>query len=227
VNGKTGVFGPGFVANATIGRAIRLVMMNLGGGRPGVRDFSTQGTPAKFSYCIAENVDDSPWPEFHTTRGYAPGDSAVTVVGVEGPQGVNDHESTEPARNLDLVADVLGHLGGNNWYASDTASDVVVVLSPEHAGMAGEAGWSRQDVQRYLYHRVMRPVSDLSRGGQWDLRTWSPWMHALGRDESTKVPIVETPDDIMVLVAGGPGKFSSVMVSMGNICRAVTAPIPT
>jgi hypothetical protein len=227
VNGGTGVFGPGFVANAVIGRAIRLVLLNLGGARPGVRDFATQGAPAKFSFCMTENVEASPWPEFHTTKGLSAEDSAVTVLGVEGPHSVNDHESTTAARNLDLVADVMGRLGSNNWFASDSGSDIVVVLGPEHAALAGDAGWSRRDVQRYLYHRSMRPATDLSKGGQFELRTWSPWMHALFEDKSTMMPIVEVPDDIMVLVAGGPGKWSAVMTTMGNICRAVTVPIPT
>jgi hypothetical protein len=199
--------------------------MNLGGAYPGVRDFSTQGAPAKFTFCIAENVELSPWPEFHTTRGFAADTSAVTVVGVEGPHTVNDHESITPARNLDIVADVLGSLGSNNWFASDGGSDVVVVPGPEHAGLAADAGWSRRDVQRYLYQRCRRPAADLARGGQWDLRTWSPWLHALGADPSAHIPIVESPDDIMVLVAGGPGKWSSVLMSMGNISRAVTVPI--
>jgi hypothetical protein len=227
VNGKTGAFGPGFRANATIGRAIRLTLMNLGGGRPGVRDFATLGTPGKYSLCIAENTDDSPWPEYHTTRGLTAETSAVTVLGVEGPQGVNDHESTTPERNLDIVASVMGHLGSNNWYASDTASDIVVVLAPEHALLAAEAGWDRRAVQRYLYHASMRPVSDLKRGGQWDLRTWSPWMNALALNPEARIPIVEAPECIMVLVAGGPGRFSAVLTTMGNITRSVTLPIRT
>jgi len=227
VNGKTGVLGPGFLANAVIGRALRLVLINLGDGRPGVRDFSTLGTPSKFAFCMTENVDDSPWPEFHTTRGFSADTSAVTVVGVEGPQSVNDHESTTPARNLDLVASVMGHLGSNNWFASDSASEIVVILAPEHAALAGDAGWSRVAVQRYLYHRAMRTPAELATGGQWDLRTWSPWMKALAQDPSARVPIVESPDNIMVLVAGGPGRFSGVMTGMGNISRAVTLPIPT
>jgi hypothetical protein len=227
VNGGTGVFGPGFVANAVIGRAIRLVLLNLGGARPGERDFATQGAPGKFSFCMTENVELSPWPELHTTRGFSAEDSAVTVLGAEGPHSVNDHESTTAARNLDLVADVLGRLGSNNWFASDGGSEVVVVLGPEHAALAGDAGWTRRDVQRYVYHRSMRPAADLQRGGQFELRTWSPWMHALFESESSRMPIVESPDDILVLVAGGPGKWSSVLTTMGNICRAVTVPIPT
>jgi hypothetical protein len=226
VNGKTGAFGPGFRANAAIGRAVRLTLMNLGGGRPGLRDFATLGTPSKFAFCITENVDDSPWPEYHTTRGFSEDTSAVTVVGVEGPQSVNDHESTTPERNLDIVASVMGHLGSNNWFASDTQSDIVVVLAPEHALLAAQAGWDRLAVQRYLYHAAMRPVADLERGGQWDLRTWSPWMNALVRNPEARIPIVESPECIMVLVAGGPGRFSAVLTTMGNITRSVTLPIP-
>jgi hypothetical protein len=227
VNGGTGVLGPGFRANAAIGRAIRLVLLNLGDGKPGLRDWSTIGAPSKFAFCMTENVEASPWPELHTTRGFRADESAVTVFGCEGPQAVNDHESTTPRRNLDLVASVMSHRGANNWYASDTKSNIVVVLGPEHAAMAADAGWSRTDVQRYLHHRARLPVRALTQGGQWDLRTWSPWMNAVAHDPDALVPIVETADDILVLVAGGPGKWSAVMPSMGNVCVAVTKPIPT
>ncbi len=225
INGKTGALGPGTRANAVIGRAIHLVLTNLGDAKPGIRDFATLGGPAKIGICTTENADDSPWPEWHTTRGFSPDDSAVSVFCMEGPQSVNDHDSTTPERLLDIVGSVMGHIGSNNWFASDTGSEVVVVLAPEHARLASDAGWDRTAVQRYLYNRVRRPVSELERGGQWSPRTWSPWMNALAKQPGALIPIVEAPEHIVVLVAGGPGRFSAVMTNMGNITRAVTLPI--
>jgi hypothetical protein len=134
VHGGAGALGPGFPANATIGRALRMVLLNVGGAYPGVGDLSTHGGPAKFTYCLTENVAASPWPEFHTRRGFAPTESAVTVFGGEAPHNVNDHQSSEPERLLGIVADVMGALGHNSWYsAADDGNDMVVLLSPEHA----------------------------------------------------------------------------------------------
>jgi hypothetical protein len=228
VNGGVGVFGPGFTANAVIGRALRLILLNLGGARPGVRDFATQGSPAKFSFCIAENVEQSPWPELHTTRGFSADASAVTLVaGAEGPRSVNDHASDTPTGLLDVVADSMGSLAVNNWYASNGGSEYVVVLGPEHAALAGDAGWQRSDVQHYLFHRSMRTARDLAKGVMWKSRMWSAWVTALAADPDAAMPIVEDAEHIMVLVAGGYGKFSSVIPTMGNVARAVTVPIST
>src|SRR5581483_11697233 len=88
VNGGANVFGSGFRANATIGRAIRLVLYNLGGAIPDVGDMAPLGNPSKYTFCIAENEAESPWEPFHTERGFRPEDSAVTVFNCDGPIGV-------------------------------------------------------------------------------------------------------------------------------------------
>lgn len=225
VHGGAGLFGPGFLANATIGRAIRLILMNIGGAWPGGRDRATHGSPAKFSYCITENVDESPWPEFHTTRGFETTTSAVTVYGGEAPHNVNDHESSDPVRFLDIVADTMAQLGHNNWYLSqDGLNNYMVILSPEHAALVAGGGWTRQDVQQYLYHRASRSIDDLQRGGMWDIRDWPAWMEAVARQSTNRLSVVRRPEDIAVLVAGGPGKHSVVIPSFGAT-RLVTLPL--
>src|SRR5260370_3031424 len=90
----SGCFGPGFRANATIGRAVRLILMNVGGAWPGRHDMATQGSPAKFSYAIAEREEESPWEPLHVGLGFGPDQSVVTVYGGEAPHNVNDHVST-------------------------------------------------------------------------------------------------------------------------------------
>src|SRR5439155_1190747 len=100
VHGGSGCFGPGFRANATIGRAIWLILMNVGGAWPGRYDMATQGSPAKFSYCVAECADTTPWGALHEGN-------AVTVFGGEPPHNVNDHVSTTAAGILTTVPDAV------------------------------------------------------------------------------------------------------------------------
>src|SRR5437870_8226521 len=88
LNSAFGVFGPGYRANATIGRALRLLMINVGGARPGETSMSTFGHPGRYTYCIAENEEASPWPPYHVSRGVAPATSAVTLFAGEAPHGI-------------------------------------------------------------------------------------------------------------------------------------------
>src|SRR5256712_11384758 len=125
VHAGSGCFGPGFRANATIGRAIRLILMNLGGAWPGRYDMATQGSPAKFTYCIAEREDASPWGPLRA------GESAVTVFGGEAPHNVNDHVSTGAAGILATVADTAVSLGSDvRWDFSP--SPPPILLRPAH-----------------------------------------------------------------------------------------------
>src|ERR1700738_5563832 len=93
LNCSFGVFGPGYRANATIGRALRLIMLNVGGAKPGETSMSTFGHPGRYTYCIGEHEEVSPWPPYHASRGLAAADSAVTVFAGEAPHGISDHAS--------------------------------------------------------------------------------------------------------------------------------------
>jgi hypothetical protein len=223
INSGSGVLGPGFRANSTIGRAIRLILMNVGHARPGAGDMATQGSPAKFSFCIAENTEASPWPGYHTTRGFGQNDNAVTVLGGEAPHNVHDHQSSTGVRYLNIVADVMKAQGHVSWIMS-FGNDFGVVLGPEFANMLAGDGWSRHDVQMYLYHRSCRPARDIEWGPNWVGRDWPVWMEGLADDRDCLVPPVRHPDDICVLVAGGAGKQSSLIPAFGNTA-AVTWPI--
>ena len=211
----SGCFGPGFRANATIGRALRLILMNVGGAWPGRHDMATQGSPAKFSYCIAENEEASPW-------GPLKDGDAVTVYGGEGPHNVNDHASTTASGILSTVSHTAATLGSNvGWYFSQ--SQLLVVLGPEHARTIAGDGLTRADVQRFVYEHARLPLATLKLGGMWGMHDWPAWMMAL-RDDEVRPPQVPSPDDVLVVVAGGPGKHSSVVP---NTCfsRAVSRPI--
>lgn len=211
INGEAGVLGPGFVANAAIGRAVRLVLMNVGRAYPGDRDRSTLGSPAKFSYCMTENVMESPWPEFHTSLGFDSSENVVTVMAAEAPHNVNDHENQSAEPFLEIVADTMRALGHNTWYLTyEGKNDFAVVLSPEHVALL--KNWTRRDVQEFLFENAVRPIRDLRRGGMWHMRDSPAWMSG---DDDTKFSCVRDASDIIVLVAGGAGKHSFVIPGFG------------
>jgi hypothetical protein len=217
----SGVFGPGNPVNATLGRAVRLCLWNLGAGRPGTGDMATHGSPTKYSYAIAEREDADPWGPLHASRGFAADASVVTVFGGEGPHNVNDHVSQRAPGLLSVVAGTAATLGSNvGWYL--TQSQVLVVFGPEHAATIAADGFSRADVQRYLSDHARVPLARRKLGGMWGIQDWPVWMGEV--DDATPLPIVAAPEDFLVMVAGGPGKHSSVVP---NCCfsRAVSHPV--
>jgi hypothetical protein len=214
----SGVFGPGNRVNATLGRAVRLCLWNLGGGRPGAGDMATQGSPAKYTYAIAEREDASPWGPLHASLGFRAEESVVTVFGGEAPHNVNDHVSQRAPTLLGIVADTAATLGSNvGWYL--TRSQLLVVFGPEHAATVAADGFSRADVQRFLYEHARLPLARRRLGGMWGIHDWPRWMDTA--EDDTRLPIVPAPEDILVMVAGGPGKHSAVVP---NCCfsRAVS-----
>ncbi|GAA4995380.1 hypothetical protein GCM10023205_80600 [Yinghuangia aomiensis] len=222
-NAGTGTLGPGNRANATLGRAVRFVMMHVAGGTAkghdggGLGDAATQGQPSKYTFCFAENTAASPWPAYPRSLGIdAP--SAVTVAGMENPHNFHDMESRDPAGILDKAATVMATFGTNNAVVSD--AEYFVVLGPEHAATIAGAGWARQDVQSYLFEKARRPAGDFRAHFQSNL--WRPWMKAL-RDDDLQ-PMTDHPENIRVLVSGGPGKQSFVVPSWGRT-RSVTVPV--
>ncbi|MGW1992046.1 hypothetical protein [Embleya sp. NPDC001921] len=222
-NSGTGTLGPGNRANATLGRAVRLALMHIGGGTAkgvggeGLGDAATQGQPSKYTFCLAENAEASPWPTYPRSLGLdAP--SAVTVAGMENPHNVHDMETrSNPAPILDKAASVMATFGTNNAVVS--SAEYFVVVGPEHAATLAAAGWARQDVQAYLFEKARRPAADFR--AHFTAALWRPWMRALGDDDLQ--PMTESPDNIRVLVAGGPGKHSLVVPSWG-LTRSVTVP---
>lgn len=222
-HGGPGLFGPGWRTNATVGRAIRLALLNIGGARPGELDRASHGQPSKYTACITENIEDSPWrPYAEETAGLGPADDAITVFGGENPHNVNDHVSTDAYGILTTVADTVATMGANSSYISK--GDVVVVLGPEHADTVASSGFSRADVQAFLYDEARLPVAKLKQGGMWGMKMWSPWIEEMiekGDHGGRLIPVVPDPAGFHVLVAGGPGKHSVVMPGFGST-RAVT-----
>jgi hypothetical protein len=209
-NGAANVFGQGNRANGTVGRAIRLVIQNIGRAIPGETDRATHGSPTKYTYCMAENAAESPFPTFHERRGG--GGGAVTVFGGEGPHNVNDHGSTDAHGLLRTIAGTMATLGCNNLY---TRGPMLVVLSPEHAEVMAREGFDADRVASALAEMALADVSDVSDGNMERYVRISPHIFSeLPADG--KVTVVDGPEDILVLVAGGPGKHSVVVPSFGE-----------
>jgi hypothetical protein len=213
LNASHGALGPGFRANATIGRAMRLTLINVGGGVPGQGDQATHGSPAKFSYCVAENEAATPWEPFRVTRGFAREDSTVTVFSGEGPHNINDHVCTSAETTLTVVADTMTTIGHNNA-ASVIRGDVLVVLGPEHAHTIAAGGLSKRDVQKFLFERARNRVGLLKLRAMYKAENWPDWVDS--EDDDALCPIVARPDDIHIVVTGGPGKHSAFIPTFGT-----------
>src|SRR3989449_6200842 len=162
VNCAAGVFGPGYRANATIGRALRLIMINVGGTRAGQISMSTMGHPGRYTYCIGEYEEASPWEPLHVERGFAASDSTVTLFSGESPFMINDHLSRVASQ---LVASLgWSAAGARNHKSYPLFGHTLFVIGPEHAKTLGEEGWSKHDVRQYLHETIRRPVRDLAPG---------------------------------------------------------------
>src|SRR5919197_447686 len=159
LNSAFGVFGPGYRANATIGRALRLLMINIGGARPGDISMSTFGHPGRYTYCIAEHEEASPWVPYHVERGFPPEASVVTLFAGEAPHGISDHAS----RTARALAGSLGWSMAGVWNSKHFPlySHTMLVVGPEHARTFADDGWSRDDLARYLHETIRVPYHTL------------------------------------------------------------------
>jgi hypothetical protein len=219
LNSGANVFGSGYRANATIGRAIRLILLNVGGGWPGDLDKSTLGHPGKYSFCIAENEEASPWPPYHVEHGYQKDDSTVFCIATEGPHSVTNHVSNDPEGILDSIASAMSTIAHNNAVSSGSCA---VVIGPEHAKTIAAKHWSRRDVRSYLWSRTSNTFDDISFRGRYGNiynRNLPRWYR---RESGERIPIVPSPDDIHLFVAGGDaGRFSAFLPGWGHM----TAPV--
>src|SRR5437763_12869763 len=161
MNSGVNALGQGNRANATIGRALQLVIRNVGGGRPGEVDRATLGNPGKYTFCFAEDEAGSPWEPLSVERGLPPGTSAVTLFAGEGPRGVIDQASRIPES---LARSFAGALRTVAHAKLPLAFDAFVVVSPEHARVFHEAGWSKARLRDELLALLTVPGSELVRG---------------------------------------------------------------
>jgi hypothetical protein len=218
INAGHNVMGNYFRANAAIGRAVRLALVNIGAAIPGTGDMATAGTPAKFTFCVAENEAASPWEPLHVERGFPRDASAVTVVAAEGPHNVNDHESLTPEGILTMVAGTMAITGSNNAYY---AGQPVLAFGPEHAATVASGGMAKRDVKQWLFDHATIPLSKFSKEGiERRFRRKLADQYAKAPLD-TPVHMWARPDDLIVIVTGGAGKHSQYVPTFGNT-RSVT-----
>ncbi len=217
LHGGNGCFGPGFRANATIGRAIRLMLTNLGGGIPGVGSATVFSTPLRYTACLAENTERSPWKTIAESRGYAPADNVITCAMVESPRLCYDDVSQEPERLLIGIADSMAAMSSWNMHVR---SDMVVAMSPEQATICAKAGLNRGDAHRHLRKLAGRRVRDLKNGGNWR-RERALKINVNPDDDDCFVPVIKDERDLHLIVAGGWGPLTAVCHGWGGGSRAV------
>jgi peroxiredoxin len=201
LNGGVGVLGPGWRANMTIGRALRLVVSLTGGGFPGRLDRSALGNPGKIGLCFGEDEEVSPWEPLHVERGFPAERSVVTAFGADAPLSISDHRSTSPEELARVLGEAAAATWSPNWWPLGGTS--LFVLCPEHARSFAEWGWSKQQVREAMFEAVRRPAGSLRWGETTPL--------VLSADDDRPVGKWSTPDDIVIVVAGGEaGRFSAV-----------------
>ncbi|MBI4641579.1 MAG: hypothetical protein HY731_12845 [Candidatus Tectomicrobia bacterium] len=214
INSGYNVFGQGWRANATIGRAIRFALMNIGGGIPGKGDKATQGHPGKFTFCIAENEVRTPWEPLHVERGFDSEISTVTVTSGEAPHNINDHGSTSALGILTTVAGTMAIVGSNN---AGGGGEPLLVFGPEHAETVARDGFSKKDVKEFLFEHARNPISKFA--SENVKRFFEANSDAT---PDTLRPIVAKADDLIVIVAGGAGKHSCWLPTFGGSTLSVT-----
>ena len=217
VHSGSGCLGPGFRANATIGRAVRLAAVRLGMAVPGETDMATFGHGGKFSACFAEAA--SGWEPLHATRGFRAEQSAVTVVAADAPVNVNDYASGSAESVLRMITATMAYPGSNN---AQGGGEVLVVISPQHLGLLEAGGMSREDAQRALFELARVPLKSFSPEIAERVRGRRPGLFE--GSEPDAVPVADGPESILISVAGGPGSHTLFFPTYGET-RAVTKPV--
>lgn len=213
ISGGVGCMGPGWPANATIGRAIRLVLINIGGGRPGVGDAASQGSPVKFSFCFGEYEEMSPWTPYHTTRGFDASDNVVTVIAAEGTSAllmIPPEPGQRGATPEGLVNNIAARIvapGGTAHYLSRvpaaTGTFTTVALTPQTAKYVDALGWGRERLQEAIWERAVMPIRDRKKYAtalRNELEEWE--IDPEWDDPDAVIRGYDRPSDIQIVVAG-------------------------
>ena len=220
INCTRGCMGPGWRANATIGRAIRLILINVGGAVPAEVDKAVHGMPGKYTFCIGEDEEGNPWEPLHVERGFKREESTVTVAGVQGTSNVVCGQYPYTSVFLQLTANSICTMGNNNIMLG--RGEPLVVLSSGHAEIAVKEGFSKADVKRFLFEHAKVPISAL------------PIEVGRGETREKRLLVVDdmalpclSADDIMVVVAGGPNPYHTTTMPTFGDTRAITKRIAT
>jgi hypothetical protein len=222
IHGGVGCLGPGFRANASIGRALRLVLWNIGGGRPGDLDRATHGQPGKFTLCIAENQAENPWNPWHQDKGFDAEETVVLLTGVMGTEDLIDYSSQNADDLLTMLGSCSDTLAANHMLYGGWST---FLLAPEHARLLTAAGHSRADVARLLVERGSVPLAAFPTTSQEVLRRKRPRLFGHAGEPPELIPAFDSPDHLQVVVAGGPGPHSVFCPSYGDLTDPQWVPV--
>jgi hypothetical protein len=218
LNSRGNVFGSGFRANASIGRAIRLTAINAFGLHPHQLDQATQGTPAKYSACIAENEEDSPWSPLAADLGFAADQSTVTAMVTRSVVHIEARHTTNPEQ---LGRDIAGTLARTGALVHETISGCIV-LGPEHAAVFDRAGWTKTDVRDFVYEHAVNSRAQLTAVGKEAVSRTTRWRLPADHPEATTdsaaetgldpVPVLNSPAAVLIAVAGAKNAGVSAVI---------------
>lgn len=217
INSGTACFGGNVKANATIGRALRLTMRNLGGAKPDGMEKSTLAWPGKISMCFAEAEARSPWPPLRDDWGFAAQATTVSVVAVRGIYAMTEGVQETGTGVLETISAAMRAVGTPIYYQMGVP--VVVCFSPEHATEISKAGFTKADVRSYLFEHCRLPVRELKGRGYYAAGCWPDSVDE--NDPDAKVPMVCGPEHFWIVVAGGDGRHSAWMPAW-NVCKGAT-----
>ena len=219
ITGGTAVFGSGHQANATIGRALRLTMRNLGGATVHTMEKSTHGSPAKYTLCFAENREATPWEPLHVNQGYRDDETSVTVAAVRGIYSFVEATQETGDGVLETLVNSVKAVGISAYHYQLRGSSPILVLGPEHAAEIAAAGYTRNNVKEYLFQNARMPLGQLRERGHYGERAWPDDWETQSDDFG--IPLALDPDKFIVVVAGGDGRHSSWLLPWSATQRAV------
>ncbi|MBI2864340.1 MAG: hypothetical protein HYX94_07220 [Chloroflexi bacterium] len=221
INCGANALGQGWRANATIGRALRFILVNIGGALPGTVDRSALGQPGKYTMCLGESEEASPWEPLHVERGLAPELSAVTVVAANGTHNI--HVASYDVRYdaetiLALLAAPIACVGGCNRFDSLEFNEQTLIVNPGHAGELAKAGFSKREIKRYFWEQARIPLD------RFPPELAELFVSCPSRVIDNKVLMWLKPEDLVVIVAGEAGIHSTFVPSWAN-SKSVTKAI--
>jgi len=204
INGGSNALGEGWRANATIGRCVRLIQRNIGGSYPGTTCKATLGWPGKYSLCVGENEEASPWEPLHVERGFDADTSTVTAISADASIRASDLDSTKAEGVLINFAQKMDGPSG---------PEAIMVICPEHARIIAGDGFSKQDVKKFIWERAAYRMKDLPDETFQQRVKRRP---DLKLTRQSAIPVTDTPDEILVIVAGGDGSQSQYIHVWGQ-----------
>lgn len=209
-------------STATIGRALRLIMANVG-GTPGSINIHTQGHIARYEHCIAENEEESPWEPLHVERGYTPEVSTVTVIPACTGAMIDENGGSQNAKDLlKTLALSIPYVGNRN---TNGEGQPLLILGPQHARLLGNAsdGYNKAEVKRFIWERARLRFGDIPRGMLTSFSKKNLKFYA-DVDPDYGIPIADKPEDIVIVVMGCAGTHS-LSVQTRLACENITVPV--